>query len=103
MPRKIHRGNRLPSSLRFQVKIARIAAMHQASQLLVYRLAEHANHVEDAHALVAESGMVKAFVADMGVQCCQMAMTVLGAYGVCENMRLNVLYATLCSTLLWRA
>ena len=86
---KIHRGKPITKFPTIQVKIARIAAMHQASQLLVYRLAEHANHVEDAHALVAESGMVKAFVADMGVQCCQMAMTVLGAYGVCDEYEIE--------------
>jgi alkylation response protein AidB-like acyl-CoA dehydrogenase len=87
---KLHRGQPITKFPTVQTKIAQIAALHQSSQLLVYRLAEHANDSSaDPAALIAEAGMVKGYVADLGVECCQLAMTVLGAYGVCKEYHIE--------------
>ena len=40
-------------------------------------------------AVIAESGMVKGHVADTGIICCQKAMSVLGAYGVCNEYEIE--------------
>lgn len=87
---KIHRGKPITKFPTVQVKIAKMAAMHQSSQLLLYRMAEHANDTSiPAAARVAEGGMVKGYVADLGIECCQMGMTVLGAYGVCDEYKME--------------
>jgi alkylation response protein AidB-like acyl-CoA dehydrogenase len=87
---KMHRGKPITKFPTIQTKIAHIAALHQSSQLLVYRLAERAsNPAADTAALIAEAGMVKGYVADVGLACCQMAMSVLGAYGVCVEYEME--------------
>lgn len=87
---KMHRDKPITKFPTIRTKIAQIAAMHQSCQLLVYRLAEYANDKNaDAAWLIAEAGMVKGYVADVGVECCQMAMTVLGAYGVCKEYKIE--------------
>lgn len=88
---KLHRGKPISKFPTIQTKIAEIAAMHQSCQLLVYRLAEHLNDAkpEDMGAVIAESGMVKGHVADTGFICCQKAMSVLGAYGVCDEYEIE--------------
>lgn len=87
-----HRGK--PIGVKFptiQVKLSEISAMHDSAQLLVYRLAQHFMEYgpDDAGKLIAESGMVKGYVSELGVQCCNKAMSVLGAYGVCKEYEIE--------------
>ncbi len=86
-----HRNKPISKFPTIQVKISEITAMHDAAQLLVYRLAMRAKEAgpEDMAALIAESGMVKGYVADLSLQCCTKAMSVLGAYGVCDEYEIE--------------
>lgn len=88
---KLHRGKPISKFPSIQTKIAEVAALHQSCQLLVYRLAEHLNEAtpEKMGALIAEAGMVKSHVSDTGFICCQKAMSILGAYGVCDEYEIE--------------
>lgn len=87
---KMHRGKPITKFPTIQTKISNIAAMYHSAQLLVYHLAESADNPDvDPAALVAEAGMVKGYVADLAVECCAMAMTVLGAYSVTKEYEIE--------------
>ena len=87
---KMHRDKPITKFPTIRTKVAKVAAMHQSAQLLVYRLAEYANDPNiTKEELIAESAMVKGYVSDLCVECCQMAMTLLGAYGVCKEYHIE--------------
>ena len=88
---KLHRGKPIAQKYpTIQTKLAEMTAIHDACQLLVYRLAEHADDPNtDPAALIAESGMVKGFVSEQGVECCRMGMAIMGAYSVCDEYKIE--------------
>ncbi len=86
---RMHRGKPIAKFPTIQVKISEITAMHASAQLLVYRLAMDAKEGKEMGALIAESGMVKGYVSELSLQCCTKAMSVLGAYGVCDEYEIE--------------
>ena len=82
---KTHRKQPIAKFPTIQATIARIAGMYYSCRLLVYHLAEHANNPADPAAFAAESAMVKAHVSDTVAEAARLCMTVLGAYGLCEE------------------
>ena len=82
---KVHRDSTIAKFPTIQNSIARIAGIYYSCQQLVYRLADHASNSKDLAAVVAESAMVKAHVSDNVAEGARLCMTVLGAYGVCEE------------------
>ncbi len=92
---KMHRDKPISKFPTIQAKVADIAAMHQSAQLLVYRLADHADDPStNPFALVAEAGMVKGYVADLCVKCVSLAQTVLSAYGYTKEYGMDEVIRT---------
>lgn len=82
---KLHRDKPISKFPTIQAKISQIAAKYYSCQAYLYKMAEHADHVADITSLAGDTATMKAHVADEGVQCCYLAMNILGAYGVCEE------------------
>jgi len=84
---KLHRNEPIAKFPTIQNTISTVAGRYYSCKYLVYHLAESASNLtaETLPAIVAESGMVKAHVSDTVAEAARLCMTVLGAYGVCEE------------------
>lgn len=86
---KMHRNQPISKFQAIQIKIAKIAGMVESARLLTLALAEQSNDRSNLDRMKAWVGMTKAYVSDLSVECNLACMNVLGAYGVCDEYKVE--------------
>lgn len=87
---KLHRDKPIGEKFQaIQIKLAKIAGMVQSARLLTLNLAEKSDDRSDLDYMKAWVGMTKAYVSDLSVECNLNCMNVLGAYGVCDEYKVE--------------
>ena len=86
---KMHRDQPISKFQAIQIKIAKIAGMVESARLLTLALAEQSDDRSNLDRMKAWVGMTKAYVSDLSVECNLACMNVLGAYGVCDEYKVE--------------
>ncbi|MDR3349781.1 MAG: acyl-CoA dehydrogenase family protein [Acidaminococcales bacterium] len=83
---KMHRGQSIMKFQAIQLKTANLAAKVESARYFLYKTSEDANNAHaDMKKYQAQSALLKGYISDLGVECCVLAMNLMGSYGVMKE------------------
>ena len=86
---KLHRDDSILKFQAVQLKIAHLAAKLESARWYAYHMACTAQDIKDPAELQAKVSLAKAFMCDLAPEYVQLAMSVMGPYGVMSEYRVE--------------